>query len=134
MLKNFNKEKIAQILNKAMQDKNMTFAELQRSAKVAQTQVQAVLRRGKHPQSYTIDTLLRIAEALDVEIFIEYLNNIEKSLNLRENFMPELIKHINYLNEKNAKISNMKFDYNWRKDENDRPIVDSFVMRIEGEL
>ena len=67
-----NKEKIAQILNRAMQDKNMTFAELQRSANVAQTQVQAVLRRGKHPESYTIDTLMRIADALDVEIKLVY--------------------------------------------------------------
>ena len=67
-----NKEKIARILNRAMQDKGMTFAELQRSAKVAQTQVQAVLRRGKHPESYTIDTLLRIAEALDVQMKLIY--------------------------------------------------------------
>ncbi len=71
-LKKMNKEKIAALLNRAMQDKGMTFAELQRSANVAQSQVQAVLMRGKHPQSYTIDTLLRIADALEVDVKLVY--------------------------------------------------------------
>ncbi len=85
-----NKEKIAQILNMAMQNNGMTFAELQRSANVAQSQVQAVLRRCKHPASYTIDTLLRIADALDVEMFIEYLEGCKIVLAKKKNFMPDM--------------------------------------------